>query len=235
MEVTTVKRANTKKNQEKLALREYRLEVEKFQKFLNTPPKESEIFEHPHAKGYKYLPISYVQMLLDEAFFGQWTTENFKVQIAGNEIIGSIELKVLNPITNAWITRLGAAASLIRQDKDTPANAKCDLNYKIKNALEMDFPHLYADCLKSAAKTLGKAFGRDLNRKYTDYYTPLTHETVEREKNGTASVHEDYLAELEACPNSDAVHALDELRTEISKNPHWRKALTEKLRSFKNG
>ena len=59
---------------------------------------------------------------------------------------------------------------MIRQQKDADLT---DVSKKIKNALEMDYPHLLADCIKSAAKSLGKAFGRDLNREFEDTYNAV--------------------------------------------------------------
>ena len=37
----------------------------------------------------------------------------------------------------------------------------------------MGFPKLKAECLKNAAQSLGKIFGRDLNRKQKDTFNPL--------------------------------------------------------------
>ena len=45
---------------------------------------------------------------------------------------------------------------------------------KIKNTLVKDFPHLKAECLKNAAKSLGVAFGRNLNRGEEDEYQYLS-------------------------------------------------------------
>ena len=43
---------------------------------------------------------------------------------------------------------------------------------KKANALDMAFPKLKSECLKNAAQSLGKIFGRDLNRKNVDQYQP---------------------------------------------------------------
>jgi len=43
---------------------------------------------------------------------------------------------------------------------------------KKANALDMAFPKLKSECLKNAAQSLGKIFGRDLNRKNADKYQP---------------------------------------------------------------
>ena len=144
--------------------------VEGFVGMLNKKPSDSDVRQNKFSNNTKYLPISHVQMTLDELFFGLWSTKNFKHSIVANEIVGAIELEVYHPVAGVWLTRTGAASSMIRQQKDADLT---DVSKKIKNALEMDYPHLLADCIKSAAKSLGKAFGRDLNREFEDTYNAV--------------------------------------------------------------
>lgn len=205
--------------------------VERFQIFLNRQPKQDELFEHPHAKGYRYLPISFVQMSLDEVFLGLWEEVNFQWQIVGNEIVGTLELRVFHPVAKVWITRIGTAATMIRQAQGSKIS---DIDAKQKNALEMDFPHLKSDCLKSAAKSLGLSFGRDLNRKFADVYHPMVHEAKARAEAevSKSAVHEDYLESLDMCKTVSQVSALEEQYPELSKNPYWRKSVTDKKRAL---
>lgn len=137
-----------------------------FKAKLNEYPKQDKILVHPMNKK-NYLPVSHIETELDECFL-DWETVNFKWQVVTNEIIGTVELRVLNPITGLWTTRTGAAAVLIRQNSGSAID---DVGAKIKNALEGDFPHLLSDCLRNAAKKLGKRFGRDLNRGTEDVYS----------------------------------------------------------------
>jgi hypothetical protein len=44
---------------------------------------------------------------------------------------------------------------------------------KKANAMDLAFGKLKAECLKNAALSLGKVFGRDLNRKNKDTYKPF--------------------------------------------------------------
>ena len=118
--------------------------------------------------GNDYIVISHIEMKLDEIFQGHWSTENFKYNQIANEIVGNITLKVLHPVTGVWITREGAAAVQIMQDAGKPIDTI--LQTKKKNALEAGFPKLKAMCLKNAASSLGKLFGRDLNRKQAAEY-----------------------------------------------------------------
>lgn len=134
--------------------------VAAFHKKLNDLPS---IDMGNNRNGNDYIVISHIEMKLDEIFQGHWSTENYKYSQIANEIVGNITLKVLHPITGVWITREGAAAIQIMQDAGKPIDTI--LQTKKKNALETGFPKLKAMCLKNAASSLGKLFGRDLNRK----------------------------------------------------------------------
>ncbi len=115
-----------------------------------------------------YIVISHIEMCLDELFLGHWNTINFEYQQVANEIIGSIQLEILHPVTGVWLKRVGAGAVQIQQDKR--ASISSILDTKKKNALEKGFPKLKAMCLKNAANSIGKIFGRDLGRKQVSEY-----------------------------------------------------------------
>lgn len=157
-------------------------QLEQFQKLLNENPKATDLKKNPYANNSIYLPIEYIESKLDEIYFGLWETVNFTSQIIVNEIVGKIELRVFHPIAKVWITKTGAASVMIQQDaykkdeygnqvkdeKNRPVKINprpSDIDLKIKNTLVKDYPHLVTECLKNAAKKLGKTFGRNLNRK----------------------------------------------------------------------
>lgn len=144
------------------------LKVQKFTKLLNKDVEKGKLQEF---QGAKYLPISFMEMTLDEIFFGQWDTKNFKWERVFNEMIGSIELEVINPITGKTITRVGAGSIQIMQDAGKAISEFNDT--KKKNALQMGFPKLKAECFKNACLSLGQYFGRDVNRKFFDSYDAL--------------------------------------------------------------
>lgn len=154
-------------------LREWRLRLEKFTKALNAEPNPAEVKTNPAANNTRYIPISYLQTSLDELFFGLWQTSDLKWERMGNEIVGTLTLEVFHPAANIWIKRTGAAATQIRLQKG--ANP-LELDKKFTNSFEMDFPHLAADCLRNACASLGKSFGRDLNRREVDQYKPILHQ-----------------------------------------------------------
>lgn len=136
-------------------------EIENFQRNLNAFPPKNSVKVNPMANNSKYLPIGYVESILDEYFSGIWSVENFKWEVVHNEIVGSIDLKVFHPVIKEWITRTGAASVMAQVKR----GAEPTIENKIKNTLVKDFPHLKAECVKNAAKTLGSIFGRNLNRE----------------------------------------------------------------------
>lgn len=174
--------------------------LENFVNALNQQPNPAEIKVNEAAGNSKYIPISHVEMELDERFMGLWETENFKWSVIANEIVGSIDLRVYHPIARVWIRRTGAAAAMIQQKKDSDIT---DISAKFKNTLVKDFPHLEAECIKSAAKKLGKMFGRDLNRKHDDEYHSIYSEQAE--------ISEDMETIKEKLANCHTVEELNEV------------------------
>lgn len=140
-------------------------DLDKFTARLNREPNEREV--ESDRSGAKYLPISFVQTTLDELFLGLWSWEVKQYQVIANEITVHGELRFFHPVARVWLTRSGVASAIIRQRKDADLT---DIGAKIKDSLVMDLPHAEADAMKSAARKIGKIFGRDLNRKFVDQY-----------------------------------------------------------------
>ena len=146
-----------------------RIQLQEFTKRLNADPNPEEFDMTPDGKA-RTLPISFVEMTLDEIFLGQWESTQPRFQQIFNEVVGTVELTVWHPITGRKITRSGWASVVITQDKDAQVS---DFNMtKKKNALDLSFPKLGAEALKNAARSFGKIFGRDINRKKQDTFKP---------------------------------------------------------------
>jgi hypothetical protein len=152
--------------------------LQKFQSRLNAEPRQESVESTPDKKA-STVVISHIEMTLDTLFFGQWSTENFKWNAIANEVQGSLELVVIHPVTGMEIRRTGAASIVIMVDRVPDGVIGVERNQwalnpsnKKANALDMAFPKLKAECLKNAAQSLGKVFGRDLNRKNKDTYKP---------------------------------------------------------------
>lgn len=153
--------------------------LQKFQQMLNAEPDELGIESTPDRKA-RTLVISHVETTLDEMFFGHWRTENFKWAVLANEVQASIELVVIHPISGYELRRTGAASVIIMVDRVPDGVTGIDRNRwalnpdnKKANAMDLAFGKLKAECLKNAALSLGKVFGRDLNRINKDTYKPF--------------------------------------------------------------
>jgi len=146
---------------------------------LNAEPDPLGVESTPDKKA-QTLVISHVETTLDELFFGHWRTENFKWAVLANEVQASLELVVIHPISGYELKRTGAASVIIMVDKVPDNVFGSDRNRwalnpdnKKANAMDLAFGKLKTECLKNAALSLGKVFGRDLNRKNKDNYKPF--------------------------------------------------------------
>ena len=172
------------------------LRIQKFASSLNHSDPISGVEPTPDNKA-KTLTISHVEMTLDEYFFGLWSTENFKWSVIQNEVVGSLDLIVVHPMNGMFIRRTGAASIIIQVDKvpeEIKGNSKLrnewalNASNKKQNALDMGFQKLKAECLKNAAQSLGKIFGRDLNRKQKDTFNPLLKKEELKEKKSNEKI-----------------------------------------------
>lgn len=191
------------------------------------------LHEKPEKTGYnqfsksKYVPISYIQMTLDELFFGAWSTENFKTQVVANEIIGSIDLKYYHPELKTWITRTGAASVMIRQHKG--ANIT-DISKKITNTLVADYPHLLSSCIGNAARSIGKLFGRDLNRDYEDQFQPVVHNEEQQKRDQVKPLKAQIMKNLKKYSECEGAEELKQRcvnNKTITEYNFWQSILTE--------
>lgn len=145
-----------------------RLIEQDFIRKLNAEPNPAEFEKTPDGRA-SFLPISFIEMSLDEIFLGQWELTDIHTEQIFNEVVGHGILTVHHP-NGKLIRRAGFGAVVITQDKDA---AIADFNItKKKNALDLTYPKLKAEILKNAASSLGKLFGRDFNRKQRDVFKP---------------------------------------------------------------
>ena len=190
-----------------------RIALQRFTALLNKEPKTEELVSTADRKAFS-MPISRVEMKLDQLFFGLWWTENFTTKQIYNEVVGEIELVVVHPVTGHQIRRVGAAAIQIMQDKD--ASIAQFAETKKKNALDLAYPKLKAECVKNAAQSLGKCFGRDINRKAetVDGYTPLI-----KPKKLPEDTVEKMLNKVRATPTQTEVIMLTEALVNLNVDP----------------
>lgn len=157
-----------------------------FQEELNKPVPEAFIKKDNYS-GARYIPIGIIEAQLDGYFLGDWSIQDVKVYREENEILVTLELCVINPITGSVRCLAGASSGQIGtysvgrdvKDKLEKARLSRDMDRKIPNTLEKDFPAIKAMAVKNAAKGLGRRFGRDLNR--SDVLTRNPNELSENE------------------------------------------------------
>jgi hypothetical protein len=154
--------------------------LDKFVKAQNGQAKGVKI--NKHQGNSKYLPISFVQQLLNTYYLGRWQVKNFKYQELYGQLCGTVELWVFNPITKEWLIHEGVAATQIRCKRET--------GKPITNGLTMDLPRLKADCIKNAAKDLGKSFGADLNRKEEAEYEARLSKSIDNQTYNIKEIKE---------------------------------------------
>lgn len=197
--------------------------LEEFLKRLHAAPEQDEIKINKQANNSAYLPISFIQNKLDEHFAGLWQTKNFKTQVIANEITGSIDLEVFHPVAKTWITRTGVGAVMIqmRSKKNGGSGDITNIRDKYSNTLVKDYPHLYAECVKSAAKTLGLSFGRDLNREFVDKYNPIYSQEVQ-----IGQIREGLETSLEECTTTEELMTVWNSYEAYHDNPLLRKIFT---------
>jgi hypothetical protein len=142
-----------------------------------------------------------MEMALDEVFFGQWNTSNFKWQTVANEIVASIELEAFHPLSKVWIKRTGATAVTIMTDS-IPEGMSKNMTKQEKNQWALDlqnkkpgalanggFAKLKAECFKNACLSLGRYFGRDVNREHqADDYMGTIKDPGERKQELMARI-----------------------------------------------
>ena len=215
------------------------------------PPKEKVKERSVGGKLFKYLSISYYEVLLKQ-LFGHFTVVDFSTQVVSNEIVGTIKVKYYHPVFQEWMTTTGVAATQIRMRRLKDGETYRDhdyqfLNLKILNALEADVPHLKSDAFRNAFVNFGKLFGRDLNRDWSDTYKPYEIDSAQKMEELEAQIEElrissqvlsKYYEKFRKYTDAklmkqDAIKLLDQAKAEgllESDIPHFQKRWSEEYR-----
>lgn len=118
--------------------------------WLDSDPPAHEV--EKNADGSRYIPIRVVEELLDEYTGLDWSSDDFKWAAlpldGGVYWSGSIELLYFDPSEGGRMNQKPGAATIF--SGDYPGN---------KDWL----PTLLSECIKNAAKKIGRRFGRYLN------------------------------------------------------------------------
>ena len=128
---------------------------------LNQEPKKEWVKDHPIAKNVKYLPIGMVEWLLTNIFI-KWKPEVLREGILANSAYCTVRLHYKDPITGEWDWVDGVGAAPLQTDKGAGAT---DWTQIKSDAVMKGLPAAKSFAIKDAAETLGRLFGKDLNRK----------------------------------------------------------------------
>lgn len=192
--------------------------IEGYLEHLHEPPKQKEQSVNKQAGGSLYIPIGISEMKLDTLTGGLWSTKNEKTQVIANELLISIEVDFFHPVAKVWLTRVGVAAVPIQQKSNSSIT---DMDAKIKNALVKNYPAVKAQAFKNAVQSIGRTFGRDLNRSEQIEYNPFS-EKVEA------------IAQLSQCTSMDELMNLFEANPEWHDNDDVLDAFTRRKNEIKN-
>lgn len=99
---------------------------------------------------YDYQPVSHLRNLLDEIYSGEWSWDLDRETIGKGEAIAKGTLSFRHPGTGERVHRSGTAA------------------LPLSKGLRLDYPKLSSSSFTNACKSIGKIFGRDLNKDKDD-------------------------------------------------------------------
>lgn len=208
-------------------IKEFRLRCQAFAEQMNRLPPESSVVQTLDKKALT-IAISHVQTTLDEFFFGLWDTKNFRWQSHGTKIMGCLDLIVTHPVTGLPITRQGGAAiNITKEAVPDIMNISTDIKTEEDDELELGFPALISLCTKNAAKSLGKMFGRDLNRTIIDNFQGLL------KQSPNAEVTQELKELIEAQTDPIELDNLYENNPHLHANTEFFKLIIDKKTSLK--
>ena len=149
-------------------LEEIRQKLESFNKAIHRAPK-GPVKVNQQAGGSKYVPIEELEMLMDEIFMGHWQSKAVGggAKIVGNSVVYDIEVSFLHPVSGMWITRAGSGAVPIQlKSQNHQGGARHALDFERINpmAIQKNAPAAKAYAFRNAVQSIGRMFGRDLNR-----------------------------------------------------------------------
>jgi hypothetical protein len=141
-----------------------------FKQFLNMPTPAKFVRHHPIIKvkddagnsvPMPYVPIGFVEHMMDSIFKANWHVEIKDTGTAFNGVWVTVRVHFLNPVTGSWQYQDGIGAEGLQTDSGAHAS---DMSKIKQSAITMAFPKAKTAAIKDACDHLGKLFGRDLTR-----------------------------------------------------------------------
>lgn len=151
------------------------------QVILNSHPDPRWLKEHPTARKkvvidnrevyvpIKFIPIERVEWLLTVLFL-RWRVEIIDSKLVANSVQVTIRLHYFDHALGEWNWTDGIGAQPLQIDSGSGA---IEFNKMKSSAVQMAAPAAKSYAIKDAAETLGKIFGKDMNRAEVISYEPL--------------------------------------------------------------
>lgn len=141
---------------------------DQFNLLLNQPPIQTWVKEHPFIRGYRYLPIDKIELLLKKIF------KRYRIEITGqgtsfNGVWVTVRVHYYHPIHQEWDYHDGIGAAQLQTKKDTSPADLVNIN---NGAISMAFPMAKTIAVKDACDHFGDFFGANLNRKDVIQFEP---------------------------------------------------------------
>jgi hypothetical protein len=135
---------------------------------LNQAPPAQWVKTHPFIKGYNYLPIDKVELLLRKIF------KEYKIEITGqgtafNGVWVTVRVHFKSPTNGEWLFYDGIGAAQLQTKQGASPADLANIN---NGALSMAFPIAKTVAVKDAADHFGALFGANLNRKDVVEFKP---------------------------------------------------------------
>jgi hypothetical protein len=164
--------------------------------FMNQPPSPKWIKKNKFANDTLYIPIERQEFMMTY-FFGDWYTEVISYKELANSITAHVRVHYLHPSGEwRWADGVGAVPIQIKKE----GNGATDFANMNSNAVQIGLPAAKSYAFKDAVESLGKIFGKDLNRKDgMDYYNILGAD------GNRFEISEEQAAEIEALLTTDAL------------------------------
>jgi hypothetical protein len=156
---------------------EIREKESQLQTLLNQDVNPKWVKEHPFAKDVYYIPIERIEWLLTQIFI-RWRVEILRSQLIGNSVEVTVRLWYIDPVHGDWTFQDGIGAQPLQTEKGA---GSIEFNKLNSMAVQQASPAAKSYAVKNAAKSIGKLFGRDLNRAdHITFNMPSQFETIEK-------------------------------------------------------
>jgi hypothetical protein len=144
---------------------------------LNQDPPQAFIQVHPFNKN-PYIAIQSIEFLMTK-IFGDWNVEVKRESLIANSVCVTVRVHYKCPLSGDKLFQDGVGAQPLQTDKG--ANA-VDFTAIKNDSVQKALPSAESYAIKDACQKIGKIFGKDIARKYSNNYDGMMPEAVKEYK-----------------------------------------------------